>query len=305
MKAFHEVRNYPSDFMLWHKQYENICFLAHWHREIELIYIRKGNGTIHVIDEAINAKEGDLILCDSGDIHYCDVHSPKFVLDFLIFDTSIVSSHYTYPMINRHVLDKKFLSEHGLDKKLKNLLCLIDDEMDNNKEYFKEIITGELRGFWYQLIREIPKKSGAESEQSGRRKLLADFQKTLSYLEEHYDENIRLSDAASMMGFTESHFSRLFKKLTGTGFVKYLNFIRVSQAAELLISSDKTISYIASECGFTNTRTFNRVFLDITGQTPSAFANNPESRHYNPTYYRSSDNYTTTSDVNPTIAPEK
>ena len=39
MKAFHEVRNYTSDFMVWHKQYENISFIAHWHREIELIYV--------------------------------------------------------------------------------------------------------------------------------------------------------------------------------------------------------------------------------------------------------------------------
>ena len=36
MKAFHEVRSYDSDFMVWHSNYENIGFLAHWHKEIEL-----------------------------------------------------------------------------------------------------------------------------------------------------------------------------------------------------------------------------------------------------------------------------
>ena len=38
MKAFHEVRNYDSDYMVWHSRYENVGFLAHWHKEIEMIY---------------------------------------------------------------------------------------------------------------------------------------------------------------------------------------------------------------------------------------------------------------------------
>ena len=43
MKAFHEVRNYDSDYMVWHSRYENVGFLAHWHKEIELIYVRSGS----------------------------------------------------------------------------------------------------------------------------------------------------------------------------------------------------------------------------------------------------------------------
>ena len=43
MKAFHEVRNYRSDFMVWQCAYTNISFLAHWHQEIELVYLRSGS----------------------------------------------------------------------------------------------------------------------------------------------------------------------------------------------------------------------------------------------------------------------
>jgi mannose-6-phosphate isomerase-like protein (cupin superfamily) len=75
MKAFHEVRNYASDFMVWHEHYDNISFVAHWHREIELIYVRSGSAEIHVTDTTLSAKQGDLVVCDSGDIHYCDTHS--------------------------------------------------------------------------------------------------------------------------------------------------------------------------------------------------------------------------------------
>lgn len=131
--------------------------------------------------------------------------------------------------------------------------------------------------------------------------MLVNFQTLLTYLEDHYDDNITLEDAAEIMGFSPSHFSRLFKQLTGTGFVRYLNLIRISQAAQLLTESDKKITDIAYLCGFSNIRTFNRAFLEITGYTPSAYIRQPESKSYNFTYYRSSDHLFTQPADNPTI----
>ena len=55
MKAFHEVRSYGSDFMVWCQTYEDISFLSHWHKEIELIYISAGSR--HVL--AVNT-DGDV-----------------------------------------------------------------------------------------------------------------------------------------------------------------------------------------------------------------------------------------------------
>ena len=66
MKAFHEVRRYDSDFMVWHSAYENISFLAHWHKEIELIYVRSGQCRLSVSDQNFVAKSGDFVVCESG-----------------------------------------------------------------------------------------------------------------------------------------------------------------------------------------------------------------------------------------------
>lgn len=60
MKAFHEVRSYDSDFMVWHSNYENIGFLAHWHKEIELIYVRSGSCRLSITDMNFTAHAGDL-----------------------------------------------------------------------------------------------------------------------------------------------------------------------------------------------------------------------------------------------------
>ena len=90
MKAFHEIRNYNSDLMVWHSGYENISFVAHWQKEIELVYVRSGEASFHVADQSFTAHAGDLVICESGQIHYSDSYTSQNHLDFLIFDTNII-----------------------------------------------------------------------------------------------------------------------------------------------------------------------------------------------------------------------
>jgi transcriptional regulator GlxA family with amidase domain len=89
--------------------------------------------------------------------------------------------------------------------------------------------------------------------------------------------------------------------MTGTGFVRYLSIIRISQAADLLTTTDLKITDIAYQCGFSSIRTFNRVFLEVTGYTPTEYSKRPESKSYNFTYYRSSSDLISKPEDNPTI----
>lgn len=301
MKAFHEVRNYIADFMVWHECYSNINFVAHWHREIEFIYVREGTAEIHVTDYTYSASKGDLIICDSGDIHFCNTHSDNSILDFLIFDTSMISSHYKYSYFANQHFSSKSLDASGLSTVWNELLNVLDYELGKRELYYQDIVKASLRNFWFHLLRTYPEQSNRSIKQNRRSRMLSDFQQVLTFLEEHYEDNITLEDASEMMGFSSSHFSRMFKQLTGTGFVHYLNIIRISKAAEMLKDSDKKITEISFLCGFSSVRSFNRVFLEITGYTPSEYVKQPESKSYDFTYYRSSADLFTIPEKNPTI----
>jgi AraC-like DNA-binding protein len=285
MKAFHEVRSYDSDFMVWYSSYKNISFVAHWHKELELIYIRSGSARISINDHIFVANKGDLVICDSGNIHYSDSYDMDNSLDFIIFDPNIVSPLYEKSNFEHPLVSCLMLEELQLSDKLIHLINILKIETKQKEPYYREIITATLSEFWYQLQRKLPKNHNLTTETSKRDSMLYDLQQLLSYIDVHYFENLSLDFAAHKMNFSESHFSKIFKKLTGINYINYVNLVRVEHAASQLKNTPDKVTDIAINCGFNNIRNFNRVFKSITGMTPTAFAAGTYSDVYSLSYY--------------------
>lgn len=95
----------------------------------------------------------------------------------------------------------------------------------------------------------------------------------LLYANENYKHKCLLRDATLSIGFDYAYISKLFKKIIGVTYNQYVNYLRIQQSKELLKFTDKTITEIAFECGFSSLRSFNRKFLEITEITPSDYRN--------------------------------
>lgn len=76
----------------------------------------------------------------------------------------------------------------------------------------------------------------------------------------------------------------------GISYVSCLNLIRIRQACDRLSRGSSSLS-TALSCGFTNIRTFNRVFKQYTGMTPSQFAALPDCSHFSIRYPKTVDGY--------------
>lgn len=283
MKAFHEVRSYNSNFMMWHSAYRNISFLAHWHNEMELIYAREGVSAITVNDDTFSLAPGDLVVCSSGDIHYSDSADPKNALEFLVFDPGLLDPQYREVTGPQCHIPAKTLADLGLGGPLDAIFVRLSEELERRQPYYQEVATACLREFWYLLKRGLP---SCAQRQNRRNSLMESFHQLLRYLDEHYADQLSLEFAAARLGYSPSHFSKAFKKLTGINFVTYVSMIRVEQACALLKKSDKRTVDISQICGFNNLRTFNRTFKEITGYTPTQFKNLSNVDSYTLTYYK-------------------
>ncbi len=286
MKAFHEVRSYASDFMVWQSSYENISFLAHWHQELELIYVRSGAAHFSISDDEFTARAGDLVVVDTGEFHYSDSYEYRNHLDFIIFDPSIVSSHYRHSHFASPLVTAAQLKQYGMTDEVERLFSTVTDELREKQPYYQEIVSSAIRGFFCRLRRSHPCSSDPDVIRSHRMSMLYDMQQLLTYIDEHYSEDISLSFAAQKMNFSESHFSRIFKKLVGMNFVHYLNAVRVEQAASMLRTTGTKVADIALACGFDNIRSFNRTFKEYTGYTPTQFQQLSGSEAQLISYYR-------------------
>jgi AraC-like DNA-binding protein len=90
----------------------------------------------------------------------------------------------------------------------------------------------------------------------------------LEYVFSNHAGSVKMSEAAAMVGMQEASFSKYFKRATGQNFSDLVRKLRLAHARRLLERSDKPISDICYEVGFTNLSNFNRHFLNDTGETP-------------------------------------
>ncbi|MGG1518649.1 response regulator [Paenibacillus oryzisoli] len=95
--------------------------------------------------------------------------------------------------------------------------------------------------------------------------------KVCDYLQSHYREELSVSDITQRFHISVSQFSLLFKKYTGQSFINYLNALRIQQAKQLLVDGERKVYEVAELVGFQSLPHFNRVFKQLTGQSPNEY----------------------------------
>ncbi len=96
------------------------------------------------------------------------------------------------------------------------------------------------------------------------------IKKVMSYISDHYSENITITEMAEMVGLHPVYFGKLFKQNTGLTFKEYVNRIRINNAEMMLSSGDFTVTETAERCGFSDIFYFSNLFKSLKGYPPSA-----------------------------------
>ena len=92
-----------------------------------------------------------------------------------------------------------------------------------------------------------------------------------AYILGHHADPIELGEVAKALHISTFYFCKIFKKATGLTFVDYLGRIRVEKAKTQLLNPNRRVSEVAYDIGFKSLTNFNRVFKQVTGQSPTKF----------------------------------
>ncbi len=278
MKAYHENRFYHSTLPFSCDYSHNLNFLAHWHNDLELMYVCEGSIRMGINLESRVLHKGDMAICSSGDIHYYDSSDCESTILLLIFNPQLIGSpggwpkdvRLTSPFITAGDPDTNTAAGIQLLSRASQLILQLNQESEAELPQHELFITGMLYELCGLILRHLPCEPADQKKDKRRMTSMKIMQAVLDYLETHYSSMITLEDAAKQADMSLFYFSRFFKSTTGMSFISYLNHIRVNKAEEMLLNTDKSIIDIALDCGFTNVRTFNRVFKQFRHNTPSS-----------------------------------
>ena len=241
----------PSDGIYYQ---ENTClsFDCHLHDSFELIYLYDGSLEVTVDDRSFLLHSGEAILIFPNQIHSARTLNNSET-QLWIFQNSLVGEFYR--TAKRYVADHPVFSPHNtelLDKLASQKLC----------RYRLKSHLYELIAMFDEQCKEYIPRRGKSTEVIGH---------ILTYISEHYADPITIQNIAKELGYDYHYLSNLLQKGLHTTFRTLLNEYRISHSQYLLLSSNRTISDIAIECGYDSQCSFNRNFKEITNTTPSEY----------------------------------
>ena len=245
----------------------------HWHEEMELICITEGSGVITVQAERRVVHAGDILVIPPQLLHGIEQLEDRQMECFNIL--------FRLTMLEGESMERHIRQLHDRTRQvpvclrggteLNGLLrghvgALIENRRRTEPEY-ELMVRSHLYAIAYQLLRH---SEAADGNRLQRHTNYDKLKPALRYLEEHYDQPVSVRMAAAMCGFSDSHFMKLFRELTGTGFAQYVKSLRL-EAAQKLLRSGSRVGEAAEAVGFHNLAYFTRAFQAYCGITPSQY----------------------------------
>lgn len=102
--------------------------------------------------------------------------------------------------------------------------------------------------------------------------------RVFQFLTSRIEQEVHLSEAAQLIHLSEGAFSRFFRAHTGKTFPEFINELRIGRACRLLTETEKNITEVAFESGFTNLSNFNRQFLRLKAVSPREYRRQMQER---------------------------
>lgn len=247
----------------------------HWHKDMELIYVKKGKGEIQMETTLFLGKPGDIFVVPPGTLHALrkakgfsmEYENIIFEMDFLGAGAAdLCAGEFLVPLAAGKLLPPVCVQEQDEEyAALKQCLSQMEDLCESKEKGYELGVKAAVLQMIFLLIRKYPRVKEVSSPDRERLK------EVLKRIERNISENLTVTEMAEFCGWSDSHFMRWFKKMTGLSFISYVNERRLAAAAEALRKSDDKILGISQEAGFANLSNFNRQFKSRYGMTPKEY----------------------------------
>lgn len=241
------------------------------HHTTELIRLEQGCGEIYINGEKYTLKEGDLYIVRPLTLHSIrKVGDAVPVVDFVKFDLRRLAENC--PQEVRiddylHFLNDKnapsVLYGDSIRYNAEKLIAPLYAK-DSTREQTQQAVFNMLKTL-HEHRKFVPCDTITEERQHFA------VQTAVEHLASRYNEQIKVSDVAEIMGYDEYYAMKLFKRFCGWSIVDYLNGVRTTIARDMLEQTNDSSRAIAEKVGYKSASYFNRQFKKTFGITPTEY----------------------------------
>ncbi|SHF02265.1 helix-turn-helix domain-containing protein [Clostridium fallax] len=243
----------------------------HWHNAIEIIYVLKGTINVTIDSDIFKLKERELEIINVNESHSlmsddCDNKVLIFYIDPYFFEKyyTDIENMFFYTAETGQQESEEY---DDLRTYLSIILCEAVQKPDN----YDEEIENTLVDLLYLLINDFNYLTYEKEELKENEEQLERYHRISKFIYNNYNNNITLKDIANKEFLSTHYLSHEIKYATGYSFTDLINITRIEESVKLLLDSDKTISEISEEIGFSHTRYFNKHFKSLYKCTPLQF----------------------------------
>ncbi len=256
----------------------DLVLYNHWHEEMELVYMAKGEATFYVENREFHLATNEALFIPSANLHYaentyhnaCEFYALVFRPEFIsIPEQASLYSRYVLPFLTANALSAYHFSSNVY---WENNVCATLSQMTHfYSEYTGEnelAIKGLLLVIWQLFFTNYPSENQLTFMKS---EIMERLRTVLEYIEVHLIEDITLKELSCVANVGKEQLCRIFKRAMGTTPFIWINRKRLQKACLLLTSSNKKITDIATLSGFNNISYFNRSFRKQLDCTPHEY----------------------------------
>lgn len=248
------------------KEHSRNALIVHAMKNFEITYILEGTLEWITNDQIIVTRPHDVLITHPND-------------KLAILENSFPVSECIFLQINPNCLDEEF---KGLIHQLHGVSNRKVSFGEDNSSPFRRLIEEHIKTDTMSqpltraltmdiIIRLIRQNNSQDDMRPGENSM---FQKTIiTYLEKHLKDEITVGDMADSMGYSESHFRALFRKISDISPVQFLQHLRIETAQRLIRERRLSLTEIAFEVGFNSSQYFSNVFKKQVGLSPREYRN--------------------------------
>lgn len=235
---------------------------SHYHDYFELYYLESGERYHMIQDQLYLLKPGEFILFSPYMMHHSfGEENMPFKRLLVYFQMDEINSPNLLAALERGT--GVYQPDEEVRRIIYKMMQALLKEQNQPLAFSCDYMHSLLNLLLLTIIRQT---QGFVKPEAGNR-----ISNVIHYIHNHYYEDINLEHLAQVFYISPYYLCREFKRITNSTIVQYINTTRIMNAQRKFMETDKNITEISKETGFSNITHFNRVFKSVTGMAPSVY----------------------------------